>query len=281
MASIAALALTLPALRLSARADQFATDVKLVEVYATVAGQDGTPIQGLTAADFRVSEDGRPQTISTFAAGEFPLSVALAIDRSFSMAGERLSAAKSAARAFVAATRSTDRLMLVAIGSDVDVVSPLGAGRELALNAIDALDPWGTTSLYDAIVASIDRIEPTGGRRALVLLSDGVDRFSRTTATAVVEHARRSDVILYPVAIGKARPPLFAELAAVTGGRSFALSDARDLTGALTAIARELRLQYLLGYTIPRGTAPGWHAIEVSVARTDVRVRARDGYWAP
>src|SRR5881397_1626530 len=71
---------------------QFASGVNLVEVYATVTTQAGEPINGLTAADFRVSEAGVPQTITTFAAGEFPLSVAIGIDRSFSMGGVKGSA---------------------------------------------------------------------------------------------------------------------------------------------------------------------------------------------
>src|SRR6266540_5843547 len=85
-------------------AAQFSSGVSLVEVYATVTDQQGEPVKGLKAADFRVSEDGVAQTVTTFVAGEFPLSVAVAIDRSFSMANgktDRLAVAKSAARAFI------------------------------------------------------------------------------------------------------------------------------------------------------------------------------------
>ncbi|MEP6917789.1 MAG: VWA domain-containing protein, partial [Acidobacteriota bacterium] len=73
----------------------------------------GEPVTGLTQADFSLREDGANQTISTFAAGEFPLSVALAIDRSFSMAGPRLALAKSAARAFLGELRPRDEAMVM------------------------------------------------------------------------------------------------------------------------------------------------------------------------
>src|SRR5688500_13965629 len=88
---------------------QFSSGVNLVEVYATVTDSRGDSVPNLTRADFEVLEDGQPQTISTFAAGEFPVSVALALDRSFSMAGEPLAMAKSAARVFLSDLRAADR----------------------------------------------------------------------------------------------------------------------------------------------------------------------------
>jgi VWFA-related protein len=225
-----------------------------------------------------------PQTISTFAAGEFPLAIALAIDRSFSMSAgrvDRLGAIKSAARALVSALRPDDQAMVVAIGSETEVVAPLSRDRGAALAAIDRLDAWGTTPLYDATVTAIDAIQAATGRRALVLLSDGTDRGSDTTAAALLDRARHRDVLVYPVAVGDARPPVFAELAAATGGRSiFVRNASRDLTADVAAIARELRRQYLLGYTPPAPVAPSWHAIDVTVDRPRARVRARDGYFA-
>jgi len=266
---------------------QFTSGVSLVEVYATVTDSRGEPVTDLKASDFRVRQDGTPQSITTFAAGEFPLAVAIGLDRSFSMAGrtgsknDRLAAAKSAARAFVAALRREDQVMVVAIGSDTDVVAPLSTDHAAALAAIDRLDAWGTTPLYDATLAALDAIQSAKGRRALVLLSDGTDRYSETNASDLVDRARRRDVLVYPIAIGSARPPVFAELATATGGRSFFVQDPRELAAILTTIARELRVQYLLGYVPPMPSeGSAWHAIEVDVDRPGVRVRARDGYFA-
>ena len=261
---------------------QFTSGVNLVEVYATVTDRQGEPVAGLTAADFRIAEDGAAQAISTFAGGEFPLAVAVGLDRSFSMGGRdnRLGVVKSAARSFVGALRADDQVMIVAIGGETTIVAPLSAGHAAALAAIDRLDAWGTTPLYDATVGALEAIQPARGRRALVLLSDGTDRYSDTKAADLVARARRHDVLIYPVAVGAVRPPVFAELAAATGGRSFFVRDPAALKSTMTTIARELRFQYLLGYTPSRERAgePSWHAIGVTVTRPDLRVRAREGY---
>jgi len=267
----------------SAHAAQFASGVNLVEVYAAVVDRDGRPVTGLTRDDFTVLEDGRVQTVSAFAAGDFPLSVAVAIDRSFSMSGRQLPIARDAARTFLEGLRPSDQSMIVAIGSEVQAVAPLSADRRAQLDALQRLEPWGTTGLHDAIIASIDAIQSAKGRRALVLLSDGTDRYSQASAADARDRARRSDVMVYPVALGKARPPLFAELAALTGGRSFQPKDATQATTTMTTIAEELRQQYLLGYVPSKPIGSGddqWRAITVRVKRQDVTVRARDGYVA-
>jgi Ca-activated chloride channel family protein len=264
-----------------AAASQFTSSVNVVEVYATVTNGRGEPLMGLSRETFTVRENGEQQTISTFAAGEFPLAVAVAIDRSFSMAGERLAVAKSAARIFLGELRPEDESMMVAIGSQVDVVGTLSTDRAPQLAALSRLDAFGTTGLYDAIIRAIDAIQTARGRRALVLLSDGDDRYSMAHATDALERARRSDVLVYPVALGRNRPPVFAELASLSGGRSFHLRDTRTLPDTLRTIARELRHQYLIGYTPTKPIVAGsgeWRSITVTVDRPDARVRARDGY---
>ena len=262
-----------------AAALQFASGVDLVEVYATVTDARGEPITGLTATSFKLLEDGEPQTIATFAAGEFPLSVAVSIDRSFSMR-RWLEPSKAAARAFVSALRPDDRVMVLAIGSETQTIAPFSSDHDAAAAAIDRLDTWGTTPLYDAVLAAIRTVENATGRRALIVASDGVDRYSETSPTTLVSEARRREVLVYPIAVGGARPPVLVELAAVTGARPSFVKDARELTPAFTSIARELRFQYLLGYSSShKGSPEGeWHSIQVSVGRADVRVRARDGY---
>jgi Ca-activated chloride channel family protein len=246
-----------------------------------VTDSTGAPVTGLTQDDFTVREDGQPQRISAFAAGEFPLSVAIAVDRSFSMSGTRLAAAKSAARLFLSDLGPEDESMLIAVGSETEIIAPLSRDRTPQLAAIAALDAFGTTGLYDAIIAATSAVQTARGRRALVLLSDGSDRYSRQTAAESLDHARASDVLIYPVAFGPRRPPTFAELAALTGGRSFHVEDARRLPDTMRAIARELKHQYLIGYSPARPIESGsteWRSIVVTVNRSGVRVRARNGY---
>jgi Ca-activated chloride channel family protein len=262
---------------------QFSSNVQLVEVYATVLDEKGEPVAGLREEDFVVEENAAPQRITTFAAGEFPLTVALGLDRSWSMAGEPLRLAKQASQTFLRELKPADRSLVLAISSEADVIAPLSADRASQSQAIAAVDPWSTTALHDAIIAALDRLEPESGRQALILFSDGVDRYSRHTSAEVLERARRSNALVYPIALGKSRPALLAELAVLTGGRSFQLRDARELEKTLALIARELRSQYLIGYTpaepIVRGERE-WRSIRVTLKQPGrgVRIRARDGY---
>jgi Ca-activated chloride channel family protein len=265
-------------------APQFTSGVNLVEVYVTVSDRDGRPVTGLTKQDFIVYENEQPQQLNVFTAGQAGLSVAVALDHSFSMAGERLSTMKRAAESFLDALEPNDQAMLIGIGSTVDVLAPLSTDRAAQHRAIQTLDTFGSTSLRDAIITALDHIQPASGRRALVLLSDGVDRYSKATEAEVLERARHGDVLTYPIALNKTRPTLFVDLAVATGGHSAQVTDSKDpkrLTDTLTSIAEELRQQYLIGYAPqrPMPSHPEWRGLRVSVARRDVIVRARPGYW--
>ena len=247
---------------------QFTSGVNVVEVYASVTDARGEPVKGLTRDDFEVRENGQLQEVSAFTAGDFPLAVAVAIDRSFSMAGQRLELAKAGARAFLGELRPRDEAMVIAVGSQIEAVAPLSTDRSQQTAAVLRLDAFGTTGLHDAIISAIDAVQPAKGRRALVLLSDGDDRYSQASAEAALERARRADVMIYPIALGKARPALFAELATLTGGRSYHITDPNRLPETLRAIARELREQYLLGYTPRTPIVAGsdeWRSIAVTV----------------
>lgn len=261
---------------------QFTSGVSAVEVYASVVDASGQPVRGLQLEDFEVLEDGAPQTISAFTAGDFPLTVALALDHSFSMAGPPLAAVKRAARNFLGALRAEDEVFVVGISSRVEVVAKAGSPRPQQIAAVDALSAWGTTTLHDSILAAIDTVDGSRGRRALVILSDGDDRYSEASAADAIERARRSNVIVYPIALGKLRPPLFAELSTLTGGRSYHARDLQGLDETLATIAAQLREQYLLGYSpsrVPVAGANEWRSISVRVKKPGVSVRARDGYY--
>ena len=264
---------------------QFSSGVQLIEVYATVTDAKGELVTGLRQSDFQVLENDRPQEISAFAAGEFPLTVALGVDRSFSMAGEPLRLAKLASQTFLRQLKPGDRSMVVAIGNSAEVIATLSSDHEHQARAVAALDAWSTTSLNDAVIAALDRLEPEKGRQALVVFSDGVDRYSQATSGAVIARARRSQALVYPITIGRTQSQPAVELATLTGGRSFLLRDTKELERTLSTIARELRYQYLIGYTPNTPARPGlheWRSIRVVLKNpaNGARVRARDGYIA-
>jgi VWFA-related protein len=254
----------------------------MVEVYASVSDARGEPVTDLTADDFRIEENGVAQTPVVFTAGELPLALAVGLDRSFSVSASQLAASCRAVGDLLSELRPDDQSMVLAIGSETEVIAPLSTNRGTALSVLGRLEPWGTTPLYDAARAAIDRIQQASGRRALILLSDGQDRYSGTSETELLAFARSRDVLVYPIATGERRPPVFAELAAVTGGRSFRAAAPERLAGVLATIARELRHQYLIGYvsTVSGSVQPGWRSIRVTVQRPGVVVRARDGYVA-
>jgi Ca-activated chloride channel family protein len=263
-------------------ANQFTSSVNLVEVYASVVDPAGQPIRGLSQSDFEILEDGQPQAIAAFTAGDFPLTAALALDNSFSMAGPPLATLKSAARSFLQALRPDDQAVVIGIGSRVSVLAAAESARADQLAAVDGLSAWGTTALHDAIIAAIEAVDGARGRRALVILSDGDDKYSDATAADALGRARRANVMVYPIAIGRTRPPLFAEIATLTGGRSFHARETKGLDETLRTVAAQLREQYLIGYSPSRPPTAGaneWRSITVRVSKPGVTVRARDGYY--
>lgn len=260
-------------------AAQFAARTDLVHVYATVTDEAGRPLDGLRRDEFVVEEDGVPQPVETFATGETPLALAVAVDRSFSMPEPVLKALRTGVGRLTGLLVSSDQLMLIAIGGETEVLVPLGTARGPVDAAVNRLERWGTTPLYDSVMEAVAAVQPAAGRRALILLSDGVDRYSKASASEVVAYAREHDVMVYPVSIGRERPAIWSEVASVSGGRSFHVRDVDAVASTLAEIVAELRRQYLLGYRLPDGPA-GWRSIRVRVTRAGARVRARDGYRA-
>ena len=137
--------------------------------------------------------------------------MALTLDRSFSVAGPPLQASKRAVRVFLEALRPADESVILAIGSEVTTIADASSARAQQAQAVAALDAWGTTKLHDAIIQAIDATDAARGRRAVVILSDGDDRYSEAPAGAVLTRARRANVLIYPVALSKTRPALFAD----------------------------------------------------------------------
>jgi Ca-activated chloride channel family protein len=274
-----AFSMAVPATAELPTAGQFATSTELVEVYATVLDDRGHPVSGLAAADFVVSENGVPQRITAFTAGEFPLTLAVAVDRSFSMTGEKFAAARVGARRLVDLVRANDRLLVLGIGGKADVVAGFDAPRASARRAVEQMQIWGTSPIGDVVAHGIDAVKGEPGRLAVVVWSDGVEREATVGRDEVLERAKRSGVLVYAVAMASPPSPLLASLTSLSGGRLLEARNRRAADQAATTIAAELRQQYLLGYAPPPGP-PGWRDITVTTVRPGLSVRARRGYVA-
>src|SRR6476659_6016584 len=129
------------------------------------------------------------------------------------MRGVRLAAARAGALRLLDDLRPDDRVTVLAVGSDVETVASPEVPRETAREAVRGLGPWGSSPLTDAVSAALGALRMQPGRRAVVLFTDGEDRYDVTTRRDVLDAVRRGDSLAYSVAVGKAEPRLLLQLA--------------------------------------------------------------------
>jgi VWFA-related protein len=273
----------------------FRTGVDLVALDVCVRDRDGRLVPALAAKDFVVLENNTPQELQLFVPeGDVPLSIVLLIDRSASMAGEKLERAQAAARAFLRRLGPEDEVEVMAFNELADRRLAFTSDRAAAERAVNELTPEGQTSLYESIMAALrdlqkarrDRVDEA--RDALLVLTDGEDTSSRPEFDYVLEDVRRSGVIVYAVSLGMdGRDRCVApshELLRITGesgGRAVAVTDPESLTPVYEEIASELRHLYRLAY-VPTNTVKdgAWRTITVKVPSQNLVARTRAGYYA-
>lgn len=277
-----AVALTLAAWSVQAAAQKptFATRVEAIRVDVLVTDGD-RPVRGLGAGDFEVSDNGVPQQVDFVSPEQLPINAIVALDMSGSVAGERLMHLQEASRALLDQLKKDDQAALVTFSHAVRQRSGLTANLASVRTAVGQAEPFGNTSLIDATFAAMMIGESDVGRSLLIVFSDGVDTSSWLSGDAVLETARRCDVVVYAVsAIEYLEPKFLRTLSEATGGTIFEVASTKDLRGAFLAALEEFRQRYLVSYS-PRGvTADGWHRIEVRVKGRNVKVKARPGYLA-
>ena len=260
-------------------------DVDVVQVAATVSDGDGRLVKGLRQEDFRVFEDGRPQEVTHFIGEGAERELVVAVDMSGSMA-PAMATCREAVNRFLASLRPIDRVTLLAFNDNVFTVARREATPEARRRAVDRLRSWGSTSLYDAVLRSLDLLEKNRGRRALVLFSDGEDMVSHATVADVQRRIEVSAAPVYVVAQGKgmresALRQVLDRVAGVSGGRAFYTDRPDQLDGVFSEIGEDLASQYLLAYAPAESMKDGgWRAIRVEVAGKKRAVRARQGYRA-
>ena len=270
---------------------------------ATAVDGSGRPVRDLRAEELRVFDEGRPQKIAHFSVGrESRARLLLLVDASGSMNGElKTSSTKMAVIQLLGALEKDDQVALAGFDSRYFGLVPFTSDRRPILGAFDDLLPFGSTALHDALDKAAQDLASHGeGRRAVVVVTDGVDTSSQKTPEEVIARSRALDVPIYAVSvvspIDDPTSPLFAghhapaaatsgsvvlaRYAQMSGGASFAVSDFRRLKAAAEQIVTELKHQYRLGYDPPEGP-PHFRRIEVRATRKGVVVRTRSGYMPP
>ncbi len=273
--------------------DVIRTNTELVVLNITVTDKAGQYVKGLKASDFKVYEDGvevKPNMIASFSLQESPYAAVVLLDSSGSMEA-RFSLARSAASRFLDGLRPEDVAAVYRFDSKVERVQEFSGGRDLAPTAY-AIHAKGMTTLNDAIVeASKTLADRTEVRKAIVVLSDGMDTFSKASGDKAVETALAVGASIYAVDMsslevggtsGRQSALSLKGFAEKTGGRFVTTPGGPELRDAFTGIADELGHQYTISYRPINTKRDGkWRTLEVKVMRDDLVVRTRKGYRAP
>jgi len=312
-------------------------DIKMVSMLATVRDKHGLLIRNLTKDDFVVEQDGHPQTITYFAQdSNLPLSLGLLVDTSMSQR-RLLDQERRASHAFIdhALREDKDKAFVIQFAYEVELLQDLTSSRQKLEASLEQLGApefsqtgagddsngrgshhGGGTLLYDAVyLASNELMKKKRGRKALIILSDGVDRGSKETLQDSIETAQRADTLVYSILFAdkdegygsrggyggghvgsggmggghrhypqESRPDgkkVLEQISRETGGRYFEVSKKETIDQIYTAIDEELRNQYSLGYTPDKvDAAPGYHKIHLTVKQKDLVVQTREGYYA-
>jgi Ca-activated chloride channel family protein len=272
----------------------FRTGVDVVNVAVTVMDRKGSTVTGLTVDDFEIVEDGKPQTVRYFAAGDAgadrpPMHLGLLLDVSESM-GDDLAFSKTAAIRFL--NTLTDAVDITVVDFDTEIRTARYSQNEYArlIERIRLKKAAGDTALYDAIGTYLDDAAGQDGRKVMLLYTDGGDTRSVLQFPPLIDLLKASDVTVY--AIGELEHQstltknqqriILQQIADTTGGRAFFPLAVKELDSVYEKVLAEIRAQYTLGYVSTNETTDGkWRKVDVRVKAKDLKPRARRGYFAP
>jgi Ca-activated chloride channel family protein len=265
----------------------FKSGVEQVAVAAQVRDSRGRLVTDLKASDFELFDDGQKRTLSNVWSEPSPASVAILMDVSGSMS-TKIARARETANALVTGlTPGADEVAMYAFDTALQEVRPFSTAFKTSDGAWAGTKAYGATSLWDAIAETAQKISDRQRRRALIVITDGVDSASSMKPPEVSAIASSLDVPVYILVITFAadadgdvreapiRGPL-ADLAAWTGGDSLPVRDSLTMVSATGQILSELHHQYIVAFE--PGSTPGWHALVLRARKPGLFVRARSGY---
>ena len=262
----------------------FRTGTRTVALYATVTDAQKRLVPDLTQDDFQIFDNDKPQSIDLFVNEVQPITVVVMLDTSASMTGN-LKLLEQAAEQFLLRMLPKDKGMVGAFNDKIEFFpATFTSDRDRLIRSLRELDFGNPTRLYDAIAASMDRLDKVDGRRVVLVFTDGDDTGSRSDGGSVLEQARREEVMIYAVGLRsdyfngsrqvRSKPDSgLKRLAEETGGGYFELDDTSDLAPTFTRVAQELHSQYVLGFT-PTLLDGKVHRLSVR-AKSGMTVRAR------
>jgi VWFA-related protein len=283
---------------------------QLVNVLFSVTDKQNRYVNDLIANDVRVLEDGKPQEIFTFKReSDLPLTMAILVDVSNSVVPILPELTDAGARFVNSIMRpDKDKAAVIEFDGDATLVGDLTSSaamlrRSFAAIVRNAPPPWdrrnpppiitgsrkGGTSIFDSVIAACeDLLAGKGGRKTIILFTDGYDTTSFADRAEAIEEALHSEVVLYAIGIGDSYADgvdrkALERLCEPTGGRAFVPKYVEELDQAFEQLEQELRQQYLVAYEPANMAADGkFRKIEVRISnRKDIRVRHRRGYYAP
>jgi len=275
----------------------FRAGIELVNVGVTVTDRKDGLVDGLTADDFEIFEDGKKQTIRYFAAGDVEagqagptMHLGVLLDVSESM-GEDMRFTKTAAIKFL--NTLTDAADITVVDFDTEVRVARYSQNEFprVVERIRQKKASGWTALYDAIGVYLDGAAGQDGRKIMLLYTDGGDTRSSLSRSELMDLLKASDATVYAIGALEHQSAssrneqrmILQQIADTTGGRAFFPTSVKELDGVYEKVVAEIRAQYTIGYVSANEKADGaWRKVEVKVRNArDQKVRSRRGYFAP
>ncbi|MEO8367724.1 MAG: VWA domain-containing protein [Candidatus Solibacter sp.] len=284
----------------SAQSPKLATvrvDSSLVLIPVHVTEITGAPVVGLKQEDFALYEDGVRQTITHFSQDDAPISAGVLLDISGSMK-KKMAKASAAVSAFFKSANPEDEFFLVEFNGRPKLTVPFTRDSKLIADEIAQARASGLTALLDAVhLAARQMKQARNQRRALIILSDGGENYSRNTLRQLRSMLVEADLQVYVLGVydqdyavkhsreERRGPALLDTVALDSGGRDFPIGSLDDLPGIGLQLSRELRNQYVLGYSPSEAAADGkYHRVKLTLAPGDrgpLHADYRRGYYAP